>query len=290
MKKIVYFVLFMLTWTSATVIELSDSNYKEKIKEHSQILLLFSAPWCGACKNMQPIYQKASSDNQSIVFAEINTDDNQEVSASYEINSLPTLVMLENGKELRRTVGSLEMNELNLFVSPQKMVNAYVEKCDAGDAEACLAIGQHYEEGELLGKDYVKALKFYEQSCALKNAEGCMYLAYMYDEPIGVKQNYKKAIKYYTQGCDGSNMVACRFLGYLYDEGLGTQKNYKKAHELYIKACNHEDEYACNNLGFMYSEGNGVAKDLKKALAFYTLSCKFGHNPACKESVNLKNK
>ena len=288
MKKIFWLVLLAMTWISAEVVALSDSNYEQKIKGHSKAVIMFSAPWCGACKSMKPTYEKfALEDAKKTFLGRLNTDNNQKITALYKVESLPTLVFLENGKEIKRTVGGLDMEELNLFVHTEKALTTYSKKCDDGDSNICLDIGELYEEGELFKRDYAKALDFYKKSCTLKNAEGCMYLAYMYDEALGLKQDYKMAIKYYTQGCDGQNMISCRFLGYLYDEGLGTDKDYKKAHDLYIKACDSEDKYACNNLGYMYTEGNGVTKNPDKALDFYGLSCKFGHDDACEKIKDL---
>ena len=288
MKKIFWLVLLVMTWISAEVVALSDSNYEQKIKGHSKAVVMFAAPWCGACKSMKPIYEKfASKSDENTFMGTINTDVNQRVTALHNIESLPTIVFLENGKETKRTVGGLNTEELNFFVHTEKALNNYSKKCDNGNSDICLDIGELYEEGELFKRDYAKALDFYKKSCTLKNAEGCMYLAYMYDEALGVKQDYKMAIKYYTEGCDGQNMISCRFLGYLYDEGLGTSQDYKKAHDLYIKACASEDKYACNNLGYMYTEGNGVTKNPDKALDFYGLSCKFGHDDACKKIKDI---
>ena len=289
MKKILWLVLLVLMWTNAEVIELTDANYQEKIKEQKTVVVLFSAPWCGACRTMKPVYKKFASEHKAkTFFVEINTDNNEKTTSKYKIKSLPTLVVLENGKEIKRTSGSLDMDELELFVDTEKSLKKYSKKCKDGNSNACLDIGELYEEGELVKRDYAKALVFYEKSCTLKNAEGCMYLGYMYDEAMGTKQDYKLAMKYYTKACEGENIIACRFLGYMYDDGLGVKKDYQKAYNLYVKSCKAEDEYACYNLGYMYTEGNGVSKDLNKALSFYELACNFGNNDACKEVIRLK--
>lgn len=289
MKKILWMVLLVLTGINAEIMSLTDSNYKEQIKAHKKMVLLFKAPWCGACQSMKPTYKKfASTHKEETFFTKINTDDNEKVTSEYGIKSLPTLVVLENGKEIKRTVGTLDTNELELFVYTEKAIEKYTTSCNTGKSEACKMIGEIYEEGEIIKKDYAKALTFYEKSCTLGNAEGCMYLAYMYDEAMGVKQDYVVAMKYYKKACAGENIIGCRFLGYLYDEGLGAKQDYKKAHELYVKACKGEDEYACYNLGYMYRKGNGVTKDLKKALSYYVLGCEFGNDDSCEEADKLK--
>jgi thioredoxin len=289
MNKILWMVLLVLTGINAEIMSLNDANYKEQIAKHKKTVLLFEAPWCGACRSMKPTYETfASTHKEETFFAKINTDDNENATSVYKIESLPTLVFLENGREIKRTSGTLDTDELELFVYTEKVMKKYMENCNAGKSEACSMIGELYEEGEVVKKDYAKALTAYEKSCTLGNAKGCMYLAYMYDEAMGVKQNYTIAIKYYKKACDGENIIACRFLGYFYDEGLGAKKDYKKAHELYLKSCKGEDEYACYNLGYMYSEGNGVAKDLKKAFDFYSLGCEFGNDDSCKEADKLK--
>ncbi len=279
----------MMSAIKAEVTVLTDSTYEEKLKAHKSVVLLFSASWCGACKDMKPVYENFALKNKDkTLFTEIDTDAEPKSTAKYNIESLPTLIVIENGKEVKRVSGSLETEELELFVYTKEVMAKYIAKCNSGESKACVELGELYEEGAVLKKDYAKALSFYEKSCNLKNAEGCMYLGYMYDEALGVKQDYSKAKQYYVQACKGENIIACRFLGYMYDEGLGMEKDYKKAHELYVKSCKGEDQYACYNLGYMYTEGNGVSKDLAKALSFYEQACSYDYDDACVEVKKLK--
>lgn len=291
MKKILWITVLLMTMVLANVNEINDLNYEKKLQENSSVLLLFSAPWCGACRSMKPVYEKfAKLHTDKTFFGEINTDEQEKVTISYAIDSLPTLILFENGQEVKRSSGSLELDELKLFTYTKEMMKTYEADCKLGKGEACMLLGTLYEEGSNVKKDYLKASTFYEKGCTQKNAESCMYLAYMYDEALGVKQDYKLAMKYYTQACEGENVIGCRFLGYLYDEGLGTEKNYKKAFSLYLKACESEDQYACYNLGYMYEKGNGVKVSSEQALKFYKLSCSFGEDDACEVVDKLEKK
>ncbi len=295
MKKLIILSLLAsvcTTWlTAEVVVPMTDANYKQQLKEHNQTYLLFTAPWCGACRQMKPIYKAYASEKKgAVLFAQINTDENEKISSAYKIEALPTLVMVQGGKEIKRSVGSLDMEDLTLFVDTQKVLKSYSDKCDQNDAKSCLKLGELYDDSELLKSDSTKALKFYEKACSLKNAEACMYIGYRYDEGEGVKKDYVKALKYYTKGCEGNNTISCRFLAYMYDTGHGTKQNYKKAFNLYMGSCDDEDEYACNNLGYMYEAGHGLSKDLKKAKHFYELGCKYGYDEACDDVKRLNKK
>jgi hypothetical protein len=67
-------------------------------------ILYFSAPWCGPCRNFKPIMESVSN---SIPVRFINVDDNPELSAQYNVRSVPMLVFLKDGQEADKTIGVL---------------------------------------------------------------------------------------------------------------------------------------------------------------------------------------
>jgi thioredoxin 1 len=73
---------------------------------HGVTLVDFNAPWCGPCRAQEPIIQQLSReyDGRALV-AEMNIDDNQETAVKLGIQSIPTLALFRNGREIQRFVG-----------------------------------------------------------------------------------------------------------------------------------------------------------------------------------------
>jgi thioredoxin-like negative regulator of GroEL len=67
-------------------------------------ILYFSAPWCGPCRNFKPIMESVSN---SIPVRFINVDENPQLSAQYNVRSVPMLVFLKDGQEADKTIGVL---------------------------------------------------------------------------------------------------------------------------------------------------------------------------------------
>ena len=69
-------------------------------------LVDFNAPWCGPCRSQEPIIQELSREfTGKAAIAEMNIDDNQETAVELGIQSIPTLAVFKNGKEVQRFVG-----------------------------------------------------------------------------------------------------------------------------------------------------------------------------------------
>ena len=65
--------------------------------------LYFSAPWCGPCRMLGPVMQKV---NNTIPVQKINVDEQSEIAIQYNVRNIPTVVLLENGQEVKRLVGA----------------------------------------------------------------------------------------------------------------------------------------------------------------------------------------
>ncbi len=89
-----------------------EESFKELIKE-DKILIDFFATWCGPCKMLGPVLEKTESD---IKVVKVDTDEFEDLAREYGVMSIPTLVLLEKGKEVKRNVGFIDPTNLKKFL------------------------------------------------------------------------------------------------------------------------------------------------------------------------------
>lgn len=79
-------------------------------------MLYFTADWCGPCKMMRPIVSQIAEDNPGINIKFVNIDNDEDITSKYDIQSVPTFVIQENGKEIRRHIGAVPRAKLESFM------------------------------------------------------------------------------------------------------------------------------------------------------------------------------
>ena len=95
------------------VLKITADDFKKEVLEESKTVLIdFYADWCGPCKMLAPVLEEIAKENTNTKFVKINVDDAQELAMEYNIMSIPTLVVIKNGKEVNRMVGLASKSEL----------------------------------------------------------------------------------------------------------------------------------------------------------------------------------
>lgn len=88
------------------VLEIKQENFMtDVLGSEKPVLLDFWATWCPPCRMQSPIVDEIAAERTDIIVGKVNTDDQPELSAMFEVENIPTLVVIKNGKPTARLVG-----------------------------------------------------------------------------------------------------------------------------------------------------------------------------------------
>jgi thioredoxin 1 len=95
-----------------SAINVGKENYNEIVNSGKKVLLDFWAPWCGPCRMVLPIVEEIASERDDILVGKVNVDEQPELASKFNVMSIPTLVVMENGKILSQSVGAKNKNAI----------------------------------------------------------------------------------------------------------------------------------------------------------------------------------
>ena len=100
-------------------LELTNTTFDEVIvNSELPVIVDFWAPWCGPCKMMAPNFERAAQNFPlKALFAKVNTENEQNLGARFNIRSIPTIIVFKDGREVERVSGALDVNALNSLAS-----------------------------------------------------------------------------------------------------------------------------------------------------------------------------
>ena len=95
------------------IMKVTSANFEEEVLNSDKTVLIdFYADWCGPCKAYSPIVESVANENEDIKVVKIDVDNAQDIAMKYQVMSIPTTVVIKEGKEVNRAVGMVSKSDL----------------------------------------------------------------------------------------------------------------------------------------------------------------------------------
>ena len=93
--------------------QLTNQEFENSVKNSDKLVFVdFYADWCGPCRMMAPIVEEISEEVEGVEFYKANCDDEQELAAKYEVMTIPTLLILRKGEQIKEFIGVTDKEEI----------------------------------------------------------------------------------------------------------------------------------------------------------------------------------
>ena len=97
-----------------SMLTFEEKNFEEKVlKAEGKVLVDFYADWCGPCRMMSPVIDDIAKElDRTVKVGKVNVDSNQELAIKYDVMSIPTIMVFENGKPIKTFIGVTDKQEI----------------------------------------------------------------------------------------------------------------------------------------------------------------------------------
>lgn len=114
-------------------IELTKDNFEQVVTGSNMVVVDFWAPWCAPCRSFAPTYEAASERHEGVVFAKVNTEEEQELAAAFNIRSIPTLMLFREQVILYAEPGALPPQALEEILTKAKAIDMEAVRKEIAD-------------------------------------------------------------------------------------------------------------------------------------------------------------
>lgn len=96
-----------------SAVHITKDNFNSEVLQSDRTVLLdFWASWCGPCRMVSPVIDEIAEERSDIFVGKINVDEQRELATQFGVMSIPTLVVLKNGREVNRSVGAKPKSQI----------------------------------------------------------------------------------------------------------------------------------------------------------------------------------
>jgi len=118
------------------IVDLKKDNFEQVVTGNGTVIVDFWAPWCGPCRGFAPVFESASEKHPDIVFAKINTDEEQEIASHFNIRSIPTLMIFRDQIIIFAQPGAMPAGALDNVITQAKALDMDQVRREIAEQEA----------------------------------------------------------------------------------------------------------------------------------------------------------
>lgn len=105
------------------IVELNQGNFEDVVTRNDMVIVDFWAPWCGPCRSFAPVYEQVAQKYPDIVFAKVNTEEEQALAGMFQIRSIPTLMILRDKIVIFSQPGALPAAALEQIIGKARALD-----------------------------------------------------------------------------------------------------------------------------------------------------------------------
>ena len=104
---------------SGNLADVTDATFKADVLDaEGAVLVDFWAPWCGPCRVVHPVLEEIDSERENLTILSLNVDENQQTAASFQVLSIPTMILFKAGEPVKTVVGAYPKKKIEAELEP----------------------------------------------------------------------------------------------------------------------------------------------------------------------------